>query len=234
MKEKQEAIAKPKKEAKFYDNILNKNIRGLLNERKMKTEELAEALSVSSEAVRLWCSGYARPDIDKLLLISKHFDVSTDYLLGRTDIQNPEIDDMAINKKLGLSGEAIIELKAMQRTIEEHDRQEDIPGFYHHSIAALKCINLLIEKENRYQIIWKIHHFLSSKYVRPNISYPAYATDYFKGLLDNNVDVLNEITGEREFISYELLDMIHLPLIQNGLIELKKNINDKGNSKTKQ
>ena len=79
-----------KKTAKFYDSPLNKRIRELMNEGKIRTDDLAKALSVTVEAVRLWCAGYARPDIDKLPVISRFFDVSTDYLLGLSDIRNKE------------------------------------------------------------------------------------------------------------------------------------------------
>lgn len=45
-------------------------------------EDLAEKLDVSRQAVSRWENGTAQPDAQNLLLISKLFDVTTDYLLN--------------------------------------------------------------------------------------------------------------------------------------------------------
>jgi len=72
----------PKRVSKFYGYILNTRIRELLAEKGYKAEGLANALKISVDAVRMWCAGYSRPDIEKLPLISEYFSVSVDYLLG--------------------------------------------------------------------------------------------------------------------------------------------------------
>ena len=47
----------------------------------LSQEELAEKLGVSRQAVSKWESGQSLPDIDKIVLMSSFFGVSTDYLL---------------------------------------------------------------------------------------------------------------------------------------------------------
>ena len=59
------------------DRILN-----LRKERGLSQETFAEMLGVSRQSVSRWESGAAVPEIDKILLISNIFGVSTDYLLG--------------------------------------------------------------------------------------------------------------------------------------------------------
>ncbi len=59
-------------------------------EKSITQEEFAEKLSVSRQAVSKWESGNGYPETEKLLLISKLFDVSLDYLL---------LDDNMIEKK---------------------------------------------------------------------------------------------------------------------------------------
>jgi len=81
-------LSTKKKTAKFYDSPLNKQLRKLMDEGQIRTDDLAKALSVTVEAVRLWCAGYARPDIEKLPVISEFFGVSTDYLLGLSEYKN--------------------------------------------------------------------------------------------------------------------------------------------------
>lgn len=44
-------------------------------------EELAEQLGISRQSVSKWELGASIPDLDKVLKMSKVFDVSTDYLL---------------------------------------------------------------------------------------------------------------------------------------------------------
>lgn len=44
-------------------------------------EELAEQMDVSRQSVSKWEGAQSIPDIDKILLLSRIFEVSTDYLL---------------------------------------------------------------------------------------------------------------------------------------------------------
>lgn len=48
----------------------------------LSQEELAEQLGVTRQTVSRWEAGYSMPDIDRILLISQLFSVSTDYLLN--------------------------------------------------------------------------------------------------------------------------------------------------------
>ena len=60
----------------------------IFNERKRlgwSQEQLAEHMEVSRQAVSKWESGQSLPDLDKLVLMSQIFGVSTDYLLKEED-----------------------------------------------------------------------------------------------------------------------------------------------------
>ena len=54
-------------------------------------EQLAEKLDVSRQSVSKWESGQAIPELDKIVAISAIFDVTTDYLL-----KSSEIDDLSV------------------------------------------------------------------------------------------------------------------------------------------
>lgn len=60
----------------------------LLRERGITQKQLAEAAKVSTGNVSDWKSGKAKPSIEVLARIAEYFDVSIDYLVGRTDIPN--------------------------------------------------------------------------------------------------------------------------------------------------
>lgn len=64
--------------------ILGERIRELRRERGMTQEELAGILYVNRTAVSGWENGKRLPDIFVLCNIADIFNVSLDYLVGRT------------------------------------------------------------------------------------------------------------------------------------------------------
>ncbi len=64
------------------DNYLGKTIKELRLEEGISQRELGKRLNVCNQTVSFWESGQREPDLDTLLKIAKHFQVSTDFLLG--------------------------------------------------------------------------------------------------------------------------------------------------------
>jgi len=58
-------------------------------------EQLAEKLDVSRQSVSKWEGGQATPELDKIVAMSTVFDVTTDYLL-----KSSEIDDLSVKTEL--------------------------------------------------------------------------------------------------------------------------------------
>ena len=56
-------------------------IQTLRKNRGISQEELADKIGVSRQAVSKWESEQSSPDIEKIILLSDYFDVTTDYLL---------------------------------------------------------------------------------------------------------------------------------------------------------
>lgn len=52
----------------------------------MSQARLGEALSVSQDTISLWETGKSLPDIETLVRICAIFDVTSDYLLGLSQI----------------------------------------------------------------------------------------------------------------------------------------------------
>jgi transcriptional regulator with XRE-family HTH domain len=69
--------------------MLGKRIKELRKKKGITQKELASYLGVSDRAVGYYESGQRTPPPDILQKIADFFNVSTDYLLGRTDIYNP-------------------------------------------------------------------------------------------------------------------------------------------------
>lgn len=84
-------------------------IQNLRKQRGLSQEQLAEAVGVSRQAVSKWEAEQSVPDIDKIILISDYFGVTTDYILRNEEMpcmetaqstnKNKEKDESTENKK---------------------------------------------------------------------------------------------------------------------------------------
>ncbi|MGM8212727.1 helix-turn-helix domain-containing protein [Virgibacillus sp. W0430] len=81
---------------------LVEKIKYLCEEKKISLAELERKTGISNGQIRKWDT--STPGIDKLKVIADFFDVSTDYLLGRTDKKRyydlTEKDEQDIQKEL--------------------------------------------------------------------------------------------------------------------------------------
>mgnify|MGYP002509941740 FL=1 len=83
--------------------------------RDLTQEELAEKLNVSRQSVSKWESGQAVPELDKIVALSTVFDVTTDYLL-----KSSEIDDLSVKTEmLEKQQEQMLMREQRQRKIRE-------------------------------------------------------------------------------------------------------------------
>lgn len=60
-------------------------IQSLRKAKGISQEELAEQVGVSRQAVSKWESGQSTPDLEKIVIMSEFFEVTTDYLLKGTE-----------------------------------------------------------------------------------------------------------------------------------------------------
>ena len=81
----------------------------------MTQEQLAEKLDVSRQSISKWESGQATPDLEKIVEISAIFDVTTDYLL-----KSSEIDDLSVKTEMLEKQQQMMLLREQknQRTFE--------------------------------------------------------------------------------------------------------------------
>lgn len=81
----------------------------------LSQEQLAGKLNVSRQSVSKWETSESLPDVERLVEISKVFNVSTDYLLKKSDV-----DELAIRTEL---------LEKQQQKLLEETRQKAIKRF---------------------------------------------------------------------------------------------------------
>lgn len=85
-------------------------------------EQLAEKLEVSRQSVSKWESGQAAPELEKIIAMSAIFNVTTDYLL-----KSSEIDDLSVKTEM-------LE-KQQQSMLIREQKQQQILGCVMYAIA---------------------------------------------------------------------------------------------------
>ena len=70
--------------------MIGSRIKLLREELGLKQEELAKALSVSPSAIGMYERNLREPNNELTLKIADYFNVTVDYLLGKSEIRNPE------------------------------------------------------------------------------------------------------------------------------------------------
>ena len=121
-----------------YNSIFATRLRELMANHKTTQKELAEIVGTTRQAISQYADGSVQPNLEKLYKISSYYKVSSDWLIGKNDIKSPDIDNVAINKKLGLSQDSIEYLSFL---VEYYNMTPPIEN-------ALKTINFLLEDAN--------------------------------------------------------------------------------------
>ena len=113
-------------------SILGSNIKYLREENNLSQKELASILNIANSTLSQYESGDRVPSDDIKIKIANQFNVSLDYLLGRTsnphktltpieeEFEDPEIKILA-RKAKSLTPE---QLKAVQAVIDSYERNK--------------------------------------------------------------------------------------------------------------
>lgn len=93
------------------DNNIKKKIGQRINSAlasaDMKQKELAKILGVTDNTISYYASGSRVPNYEQLIKIASALNVSTDYILGVTDVKSTDISVQSICKFTGLSEKAV-------------------------------------------------------------------------------------------------------------------------------
>lgn len=119
---------------------LGQRLRQLRNERKMTQEELSEKFFINKSSISRYENNTQMPELELLLRISNFFDVSLDYLIGKTENRNSNVYTTTVNNHT-----YTIEIdKGIKKEITQEDLNE--------MIKKLKSvgfdINKLLEKND--------------------------------------------------------------------------------------
>ncbi len=99
---------------------MNNRLRELRKEKGLTQIELAKILNVSDRSVGFYETGERDPDTETLKKLADYFDVTIDYLLGRSDIRNQKIADIEkqANHNIDASGLPDEDIKKVKEYVE--------------------------------------------------------------------------------------------------------------------
>ena len=83
-------------DSKISDKV-GKILKKLRTERGLTQEDLANMLNIKRQTYSAWERGIANPDIETISFLADFYNVSTDYLLGKTE--NPKELDLPVEFK---------------------------------------------------------------------------------------------------------------------------------------
>lgn len=110
-------------------NILYTKIRELALEKGVSLAQVERDLDFSNGSISSWKKG--RASQDKILAVANYFDVSTDYLLGRTKFKKESSNNLTVDEALDHA------MSFNGKPISEHDRE-----------VVRSIVEAYLEKEN--------------------------------------------------------------------------------------
>ena len=114
------------------NNIISERLKKLLMDKQVRQKDLAEYLGITSNTVSYFITGKRRPNLEQIVKIANFFSVSTDYLMGLSDVSTTDKDIKNACELTGLSEETIKYLSSFKSDCFEE--------------AFIKFIDLLIKE----------------------------------------------------------------------------------------
>lgn len=187
-------MAKQKEPTWITENKpLPKALRRLMSETNTTQPMLAKSIGVTRQTVSLYCTGQSAPDIETFDKIADYFDVTYDFLLGKSESKKRENVD--IHKRTGLSDKAIEILSNWKY----HTLSSD-PSKNAFSKTPYE-LNKIIESEKLPQLIYQIR---SLSYIENDLENE---NDTYKTLGRSKIEDLMDKSGynaARDYIMYSI------------------------------
>ena len=182
---------------------IGKRIAILRNECKLSQQELSVALHLSREVVAKWENGTRDLKIEHTIALADYFDVSADWILGRTEDRKGDVDIMAIEKQLGLSPDVQKKLQDINEMGKQYYRMKQVIDVIN-ALLASTYVDTLCSEISEFINNIKLCAFLEKKNKDINFSTSKYITIQ----LDHN-DLEGKIKDEKSNQINKLLDEYH-------------------------
>lgn len=119
-------------------NVFCERLKSLRNAVKLNQTELGEKLNCQRTRIADLERGKSTPTIEDITILCKTFNVSSDYLLGISDIATTDVELKAICEYTGLSEDALKNIKALTTKVDT----KYLVGF----LRIFSLLNKLVEE----------------------------------------------------------------------------------------
>lgn len=136
--------------------IFARNLCKCLDDEGINANELGRRTGISKSSISAYINGEQKPTIIQLKKIAKKLKVSSDYLLGLSNLKSTNEDFKKVHKLTGLTDEAIMELKKQYEMANQTEFEYVYPMFK----KGIDAINYLIANEGKYNLFKNLAHFL--------------------------------------------------------------------------
>ncbi len=124
----------------------------------------ADKIGVSRQNIGKWLNGSTTPDIETLCKIADAYNVTTDYLLGRTPNKTTEAELQAVCDYTGLS-ESAVEVLHQIKTRGEQDKSSKAQ-----SLLIFEAISSLFSSEGSKEFIKNLTMYRNSDFINAKIT----------------------------------------------------------------
>lgn len=97
--------------------MFSQRLKDLRQEKQISQTELASALNISNRTISMYEQGNSEPNVEILSKIADYFNVTADYLIGRTSCKN--VENQSISDSLGIDEKTIDILKSLGRNPDD-------------------------------------------------------------------------------------------------------------------
>ena len=132
-----------------YNSAFATIFRSLIDSRKCTHEIIAKSIGTTRQTIGKWANGDSAPDIISTAKIADFFGVSTDFLLGRSDVQSIDPDVKRTKAYTGLSESAI---QALNSNI--------VNGRFRPGGHAGLVLSSLLSSEETYYLLDHIYEYI--------------------------------------------------------------------------
>lgn len=132
----------------------NRNLREAIDNSRMTREQIADKVQCDTSSITKYYNGDRYPKTDVIIKLAKLFNVSTDYLLGVTDVATTDKDLKFVCDYTGLKEETIKLL-----SFEQNEHKNNLSSYNAFDETLHSIIVLYFEK--LYELFYDFQHSLS-------------------------------------------------------------------------
>ncbi|MGN1457413.1 MAG: helix-turn-helix domain-containing protein, partial [Acutalibacteraceae bacterium] len=105
----------------MQNQIIGSRISNLRKQANEKQEDLAKVIKCNRASLANYENGKRMIDINRLIMIAEHYNTTTDYLLGLSDVSTTDVDIKQVCDYTGLSEIAVQELNDENVKIQDDE-----------------------------------------------------------------------------------------------------------------